>query len=121
MVYGIYSARFRYTQPIMTNSVTAELLKLTLNAFFTTKVVFANAIYEYAQNVEANYETIKIALSAHPWGSINHFTVFDKGGYGAGGKCLPKDIEAFANASESIFLASVQEINENLLKKSNKK
>ncbi len=121
IIYGIYSGRFKYVQPIMTDSTTAELLKLTLNAFFVTKVVFANAIYNYAESIKANYETIRLALENHPWGSKNHFVVFHKGGYGAGGKCLAKDIEALANSSFSILLSCVQEINENLLKESKKK
>ena len=120
-VYGIYSARFKYVQPIMTDSITAELLKLTLNAFFTTKVIFANAIFEYANNMGANYETIKLALENHPWGSKNHFTIFHKGGRGAGGKCLSKDVEALANSSSSSFITIVDELNKQILKESGKK
>jgi UDPglucose 6-dehydrogenase len=119
-VYGIYSARFRYVKPIMTDSVTAELLKLTLNAFFTTKVVFANEIFDYAQEVEANYETIKVALEQHPWGSKGHFQIHHKNGRGAGGKCLAKDIESLADATGSLLLSSVYAINQELLRESGK-
>jgi UDPglucose 6-dehydrogenase len=120
-VYGIYSARFRYVQPIMTDSVTAELLKLSLNAFFTTKVIFGNEIFDYANKVGANYETIRIALEQHPWGSQGHFQIHHKGGRGAGGKCLAKDIESLAEVSGSDLLASVYAINKNLLMQSGKK
>lgn len=120
MVYGIYSARFKYVQPIMTDSTTAELVKLSLNAFFSTKVVFANQIYDYAQEVHANYEVIKMALLNHPWGSKNHFTIHHKGGRGAGGKCLPKDLEAFATANGNTFFLTLDEINKQILKESNK-
>ena len=119
-VYGIYSARFRYVQPIMTDSVTAELLKLSLNAFFTTKIVFANEIFDYAQSIGANYETIRTALEQHPWGSKGHFQVFHKGGRGAGGKCLSKDIEALADKSGSELFASIYAINKELLRESAK-
>lgn len=121
MVFGIYSARFKYIKPIVTDSITAEFLKLSLNAFFTTKVIFANEIFTYAQTIGANYEIIKLALQAHPWGSINHFAVHHKGGKGAGGKCLPKDIEALAESTGSPLFAQIYAINEELLRESGKK
>jgi UDPglucose 6-dehydrogenase len=121
MVYGVYSARFRYVQPIMTDSITAELLKLTVNAFFTTKVIFGNTIFDYANAIGANYETIKLALENHPWGSKNHFTVFHKRGRGAGGKCLTKDMEALANATSSRMFMEVDKMNKELLQETGKK
>ncbi|MGH2613344.1 MAG: hypothetical protein ACRDFB_09910 [Rhabdochlamydiaceae bacterium] len=121
MVLGIYKGRFKYCEPIITDSVTAELLKLTLNAFFTTKVVFANEIFDYANQIKANYETIKLALENHPWGSKNHFTIHHKGGRGAGGKCLSKDIEALANKSDNELLQLIDFTNKLLLTESKKK
>lgn len=119
-IKGLYQGRFKYNEPIVTDSVTAELLKLTFNAFFTTKVVFANAIASYAGKLGANYETIKQTLLAHPWGSKHHFTVFDKGGNGAGGKCLRKDIKALSHYSKQPLFETIMSINEELLIKSGK-
>lgn len=121
LVKGIYTARFKYCEPLMTDSVTAELIKLSLNAFFTTKVVFANEIFDYAQKTGANYETIRTVLENHPWGSKNHFRVNDRGGRGAGGKCLSKDIFAFSGYTNSELLKTVNMININLLEGSGKK
>lgn len=118
---GLYQGRFKYNKPILTDTVTAELLKLAFNAFFVTKVIFANELYDYAQKRKANYETIKQALQGHPWGSKNHFTVFDKGGRGASGKCLRKDIAAFSHmVGHSAFFDIVHYRNEELLKESKK-
>lgn len=120
-VQGLYSGRFKYNTPLVTDSVTAEMIKITLNGFFTTKVVFANAIYDYAQKTGANYETIKGVLQAHPWGSKNHFTIFHKGGRGAGGKCLGKDMAALANYVDRPLFHLINLENEALLQKSEKK
>lgn len=119
-VKGLYQGRFKYNEPIVTDSVTAELLKLTFNAFFVTKIVFANAIYDYAQKVQANYETLRKVLEVHPWGSKNHFRVFDKGGRGASGKCLKKDINAMAHYSKDVLFNTIFMLNESLLETSKK-
>ena len=115
-VAGLYAGRFKYSPTYVTDSVTAELIKYTLNAFFATKVVFANTIYDYTRSVGGNYETVKTVLEKHPWGSKNHFRVFDKGGRGAGGKCLQKDLESIMLESNSAFFNAVKLINEQLLK-----
>lgn len=118
---GLYQGRYKYNKPILTDTTTAELLKLAFNSFFVTKVIFANELYDYAQKTKANYETIKQALQGHPWGSKNHFTVHHKGGRGASGKCLRKDITAFAHMiGHSAFFDIINYRNEELLKGSNK-
>jgi len=111
-VAAIYAARFKALKPTLTDNVTAELIKYAFNTFFATKVVFANEIYDVAQKTGANYETIKKLLMLHPWGSKNHFQVFHKGGRGAKGKCLPKDLSAFAASTGSRFFNTVKEIND---------
>lgn len=120
-VRGVYEARFKAVPMVITDATTAELIKLSLNAFFATKVVFANQIYDYAQKVGANYETIKKVLTTHPWGSKNHFTIFHKGGRGAGGKCLRKDLESFTFKTNSEFFKMVRLLNEQLLTNTGKK
>lgn len=116
-VAGLYRGRFKYNEPIVTDTITAEMIKLSLNAFFTTKVAFANIIYSYAQKKGANYETIKSVLENHPWGSKGHFKVFHKGGRGAGGKCLEKDIAALNREFSNEVLMAVKMWNQYLLQK----
>lgn len=100
VVMGLYRGRYKYSKPLETDNTTAELIKYALNTFFSTKVVFANEIFNIAQLVGANYETIKRALEGHLWGSKNHFTIVYKGRRGVHGSCLPKDTESLGNYSD---------------------
>lgn len=119
-VEGIYRGRFSRIDPIITDSITAEFMKLGLNGFFTTKVVFANEMFDYSKKVGANYETFKSFIESHPWGSKNHFEIFHKGGRGAGGKCLKKDMSALSNYAGSSLFNTVFDINDSLLEESSK-
>lgn len=109
VVTGLYRGRFKYSKPLETDNTTAELIKYALNSFFATKVVFGNEIFDYANKVGANYETIKRALEGHPWGSKNHFTPVYKGKRGIHGSCLPKDLEALSNLTGSFLFKVVSE------------
>lgn len=100
---------------ISTDTVTSETFKYAFNSFMTTKIVWANAIYDICQNNGADYEAIRGGLMQHPWGSKHHFKIFHKGGRGAGGHCFPKDIKAFANYGNSKFLKAVEQINKEYL------
>lgn len=115
LVKGLYTSIFRYPTFIETDSVTAELIKYSLNTFFTTKVIFANEIYDYAQKVHANYETIRKVLQSHRWGSKNHFKVFYKEKRGVHGKCLPKDTQALAMLTDSPFFQMLIERNKRFI------
>lgn len=105
---------------VLTDTITAEMMKYTFNTFFITKIVFANQIYDICEKVGADYKTIRETLMGHPWGSKHHFKVFHKGGRGGGGHCFPKDIKAFAKWSNSELLKKVEELNINYLQLSHK-
>ncbi len=106
---------------ITTDSTTAEMIKYVMNTFAMTKVVYANQIYDSCEKVGADYEAIHHVLHSHPWGSKEHLRVIDKGGRGAGGRCLPKDLEAFVKFSGSPLLDLVKRLNQDYLTKSHKK
>jgi UDPglucose 6-dehydrogenase len=120
-VAAMYAGRFKYIKTVITDSTTAEFIKIGLNGFFTTKVIFANTMYNYAQQTGANYETFKSVLEDHRWGSKNHFQIFHKGGRGAGGKCLRKDMVALRNHSNGTLFMAVDDLNRVLLAQNNKK
>lgn len=111
-VRGLYEARIKGAPVIVTDNQTAEMAKLTLNAYFATKVIFANDAYDSCEIVGANYETVKKVLEAHPYGPKNHFTVWYKGKRGVNGNCLPKDSRAYASYFNSKLLKKVVELNE---------
>jgi len=113
-VKALYEGRFKYKDIISTDSTTAELIKYSLNVFFATKVIFANQIFDYAQKVGANYETIKNVIEKHPWGSKNHFKIWYKGKRGVHGHCLPKDTEAFATMTNSQLFKVLLDLNERI-------
>jgi len=107
-------------EKVITDTVTAEMLKYAFNTFFATKVVWANAMYDACETNGADYKVIREALMAHLWGSKYHLKAVHKGGRGAGGRCLPKDVNVFAKYSNSEFLKTVNRINKQLLIKSQK-
>lgn len=110
-IKALYMGRFKYMQPILTNTQTAELIKWTMNGFFSTTTIFVNEMYDVAQKVGANWEGVKMALMSHPWGKKNHLDAWYKGRRGIHGHCLPKDLWALAEFSKSPFFKTMMEIN----------
>jgi UDPglucose 6-dehydrogenase len=108
---AVCQARFKYKDIYLTDSITAEYIKVGLNNFYSLKVMFANEVYDSMQQTGGNYETFKKILERHPWGSKNHFTIEYKGKRGIHGKCLPKDLEAFATFTDSELFKTVHELN----------
>lgn len=118
-VVGIFRDRYDYKVFIVpTDTITAELIKCAHNAFFSTKVVFANEVYEMAERVGADYDTIRDALYRSKWIGENHLDAvfqrpsWDKPRRGLHGKCLPKDLKALLSWSNSDLLEIVDLLNE---------
>lgn len=110
-IKGFYQARIKSAPVITTDSITAEMAKLTMNAYFATKVIFANQAYDSCAVLGANYDVVKKVLESHPYGPNNHFTVWFRGKRGVHGKCLPKDSSAFAYYTRSELVNKVVELN----------
>lgn len=94
----------------------AEMVKYFGNTWFSTKVVFANQMYDLCARLGVDYETIKECAAADKRIGRSHLEIFHKGYRGYGGKCLPKDIRAliqFAdkNNIDLKLLKIVEEIN----------
>ena len=99
---------------LMTDLQTAELVKVSANAFLATKISFINAISEVCEAAGADVGLLADALGYDP--RIGR--QFLNAGLGFGGGCLPKDIRAFmARAGELgadqalTFLREVDSIN----------
>ena len=114
-VAGIFVSRFKGADYFLTDTVTSETIKYAVNTFYALKVVYANELFDYAVDKGANYETIKKALYARKFVGKNHFDIWHKGGRGGGGKCLLKDLDAFANETTSDLLLTANRINKELL------
>lgn len=119
-VASVYQGRYKGATIFKTDNTTAELAKLAINGFYATKVVFANQVYDYAQVVGANYERVKEIMYGRKWIGKNHLDVWHKGGRGAGGRCLKKDLEAMAEYSQLPLFKQAVKIN-NILLMSNHK
>ncbi|MCV7344956.1 UDP-glucose dehydrogenase family protein [Mycolicibacterium rhodesiae] len=99
---------------LLTDLQTAELVKVSANAFLATKISFINAISEVCEAAGADVRVLADALGHDP--RIGRR--FLNAGLGFGGGCLPKDIRAFmARAGELganhalTFLREVDSIN----------
>ncbi len=99
---------------LVTDLQTAELVKVSANAFLATKISFINAISEVCEAAGADVTLLADALGYDP--RIGR--KFLNAGLGFGGGCLPKDIRAFmARAGELganqalTFLREVDSIN----------
>jgi UDPglucose 6-dehydrogenase len=82
---------------VVTDYATAELVKVSANAFLATKISFINAMAEVCEVTGADVKQLSKALSydTRIGGRFLH------AGLGFGGGCLPKDIRAFmARAGE---------------------
>jgi UDPglucose 6-dehydrogenase len=105
---------------IMT-STEAEMIKYFGNTFLSTRVIFANQIYDICQTAGIDYETVKDAPGHDPRVGFSHFDIFDEGYRGYGGLCLPKDTRALIQFGKSIhakvdLLKTVEKINNKLRK-----
>jgi UDPglucose 6-dehydrogenase len=102
------------TPLVVTDLPTAELVKVSANAFLATKISFINAIAEICETTGA--DVVKLADAIGYDTRIGRR--FLNAGLGFGGGCLPKDIRAFiARAGEIgagqslLFLHEVDAIN----------
>ncbi|RZS57389.1 UDPglucose 6-dehydrogenase [Microcella putealis] len=112
----VYSTTLASGTPrIVTDFATAELVKVSANAFLATKISFINAMAEIAEVTGADVTTLADA--------IGHDTRigrrFLNAGVGFGGGCLPKDIRAFQARADELgvghaleFLDHVDQINQ---------
>jgi UDPglucose 6-dehydrogenase len=108
------SALARQTPRIVTNYATAELVKVSANAFLATKISFINAMAEIAEVTGADVTQLADAIG-HDSRIGRRFL---NSGLGFGGGCLPKDIRAFRARGEELgvgaslaFLGEVDAIN----------
>lgn len=70
----------------------AEMLKMMVNAYAATRVVFANHVYDLCQRLGADYDQVR-----QGYAMVNHqdqdYLDVSESLRGFGGKCLPKDLD----------------------------
>jgi UDPglucose 6-dehydrogenase len=99
---------------LVMDRATAELVKVSANAFLATKISFINAMAEIAEVTGADVTQLADAIGYDD--RIGR--KFLGAGIGFGGGCLPKDIRAFSARAEELgrgesvaFLREIDEIN----------
>lgn len=102
------------TPMVVTDFATAELVKVSANAFLATKISFINAVAEICEITGADVKELADAI-----GYDNRIgRRFLNAGIGFGGGCLPKDLRAFLHRAGELgaddvlsFLREVDAIN----------
>ncbi len=102
------------TPLVVTDTPTAELVKVAANSFLATKISYINAMAEVCEATGADVTRLAEALGYDD----RIGSRFLKPGLGFGGGCLPKDIRAFRHRAEELgvghavaFLEEVDGIN----------
>jgi UDPglucose 6-dehydrogenase len=111
----VYAATIADGTPrIVTDFATAELVKVSANAFLATKISFINAMAEIAEATGADVTQLADAIG-HDARIGRRFL---NAGLGFGGGCLPKDIRGFIARADELgvgdslrFLTEVDAIN----------
>lgn len=97
----VYAAPIAEGIPVIgTDYATAELVKVSANAFLATKISFINAMAEIAEATGADVAQLADAIG-HDARIGRRFL---NAGLGFGGGCLPKDIRAFQARAEELDL-----------------
>lgn len=78
----------------------AEITKLAVNCFLTTKIAFANSIGDLTIQHGGNQDNVLSAIGADARIGPN----FLRYGFGYGGPCLPRDNRAMAKAARQVDL-----------------
>jgi UDPglucose 6-dehydrogenase len=77
-------------------SMESELMKISVNNFYSVKIMFFNEIYLLCQKLDISYEKVKDTMLKNNWINPMHTTVPGTDGkLGFGGMCFPKDTNAF--------------------------
>ncbi|BDZ61943.1 UDP-glucose 6-dehydrogenase [Demequina sediminis] len=104
----------RDTPIVVTDLATAELVKVSANAFLATKISFINAVAEVCEATGADVADLADAIGYDE--RIGR--KFLGAGLGFGGGCLPKDIRAFMARADELgsgqalrFLREVDDVN----------
>jgi UDPglucose 6-dehydrogenase len=93
-----------------------EAIKISRNVLSAAKIVALNDLYTKLEFFGIDYDDVKKGLYALETLNSHHLEVVHKGGRGAGGKCLRKDLNAYTEWKPSVLGDMIFYENERLLK-----
>ena len=103
-VVRLFSKVFPKAHIIKTDSTHAEMVKYMTNAFLSTKVSFANEIYQICEKVGADYDkVVEYATLDERLGKSHWMVPGHDSDFGFGGHCFPKDLSALIHLSEDLM------------------
>ena len=117
-VKTMYRKAFQHIPIVKTGYRTAEMVKYFLNNFLTTKVLFANEMYQICQKLNIDYDKVtEYSLYDKRLGSSHLAVPGPDGDFGVGGHCFPKDLAAMIYLAGSlgvdpVILKAIQEKND---------
>ena len=90
----------------------AELTKYAANAMLATKISFMNELSNMAEILGADIEQVRVGIGSDP--RIGYSFIYP--GWGYGGSCFPKDVQALERTANEIgykaeLLAAVEAVN----------
>lgn len=100
------------TRIIVTDILTAEMIKYASNAFLATKISFINEIASICERLGADVEEVAVGMGYDK----RIGSAFLNAGLGYGGSCFPKDVKALehmalVHGSHPALLRAVMDIN----------
>lgn len=102
-VRKIYELRFKNKNIIETDAKTSELIKYMNNTFFASKVSIMNEFKLVCDKIGANWEVALNGFASDGRIGDSHLHVPGPDGQlGYGGKCFPKDVNAFIQYARKI-------------------
>lgn len=106
LLESVYRRYFQNDPPIWRmNIVNAELVKIALNAYVTTKISFANTLAEVCERLPGgDVDAVTQAVGSDPRVGSKYFT----GGLSFGGPCFPRDTRSFAVVLRGVGVEPLQ-------------
>lgn len=118
-VIALFRQRFPNQKIFQTDTTTAEMVKYMANAFLSTKVMFANEMFDICNALGIKYEEVKNMVAADRRIGDYHLDVTTARGFG--GKCFPKDMVALIGRAKDLkiepkLLETVWDLNKKIRK-----
>ena len=115
--YELLEKIFPNKPHVKMNSLEAEVCKYAHNVFGALKVTYFNGIYEYCKKLNIDYDNVLKGVLLSGYINSPHTMVpGPDGSLGYGGKCFPKDVNAFIEATKGTqlneLISKLPQINE---------
>ena len=99
----VFEKAFPKVPIIKTSSTIAEMIKYVTNTFLSTKVSFANEMYQICEGLDIDFDkVIEYTKYDDRLGNTHWSVPGPDGDFGYGGHCFPKDISALKYVSDEM-------------------